>query len=123
MIVNEKLQSSSCEEVFGIGVTDVKECFIGVPKLEAQWNTVAANVHALLTKGKMVAHKEGMPSMTRAPVVKIGVGQGGWTLLDFGVIPVPLKICCCGGYCGGCGPCCTCCPCGYCCCPAEGEGP
>jgi len=125
MVVNKFLQSSSCKDIFGIGITDVDEPWIGMPKLENQWKTAAKNAVAFLAGGALVAHNEGMPGMTRAPTVKVGNGKGGWALVDFEVLPVPAQVCCCCGYCGTCCGtiCCTCCPCGWCCCPAEGQGP
>jgi len=131
--VNEYLQSTAANEIFAVGVSDVKEPFVGMPKLEAQWNSVTANVIAMLAGNPLKKHNEGNKFMKLPPVVVIGHGPKGYGYLDFNNLPAPIKICGCfglGGWpcCPICWPCCACCgcgcyPCGYCCGPPEGKGP
>jgi len=122
--VNEFLQSSAQPEIFAVGVGDVKESFVGIAKLEAQWKSVVKNVQAHLKGGSMKPHKEGSPSMKNPPLIHIGA----WAALDFASMPPPLKCCCCcglGGFPCCPPPCCWCickpCCCGYCCGPSEGH--
>mmetsp|Transcript_56249 Transcript_56249/g.158544 ORF Transcript_56249/g.158544 Transcript_56249/m.158544 type:complete len:405 (+) Transcript_56249:94-1308(+) len=123
--VNEHLQSTACKEVFAVGVADVDEGFIGMPKLEQQWKDVAANAAAVLAGKPLKVHKEGMPFMKRP----VAVTLGSWAALDFSQAPPPVKCCCCCGQ-GGfpccpppcCWPCCGLCACGYCCGSPSGEG-
>jgi len=131
--VNEYLQSTAFKEMFAVGVSNVKEPFIGMPKLEAQWNSVATNVVAMLAEKPLKKHQEGATFMKLPALVLIGHGPTGYGYLDFDNVPPPLKCCCCCGYggfpcCPPCWPCCACagcgcCPCGYCCGPPEGRGP
>lgn len=131
--VNEFLQSKVCAEIFAVGVSNVKEPFIGMPKLEAQWNTATTNTVALLEGKPLTQHKEGASFMKLPPLIVIGHGPKGYAILDFDNVPPPVKCCCCcglGGFpcCPPCWPClacagCGCCPCGYCCGPPEGTGP
>lgn len=131
--VNEFLQSKSCKEIFAVGVSNVKEPFIAMPKLEAQWNSTVSNVLALLGGKPMKPHKEGATFMKLPPVVMIGSGPKGYVFIDFAQVPPPVKLCCCcglGGWpcCPPCWPCCACagcgcCPCGVCCGAPEGKGP
>lgn len=128
--VNQHLQSEGFAEIFAIGVHNIDEGFIGMVKLDAQWNCVTANVKAQLEGKPLRPHKEGMPNMKYPPLLFIGHGQGGWASLDFTALPAPLKCCCCCGL-GGfpccpppcCWPLCGPCPCGYCCGKPEGEAP
>jgi NADH dehydrogenase FAD-containing subunit len=133
ILVNEHLQSVSQKELFAIGVSDVKEPFIGMPKLEGQWNSATANVSAMLAGKPLKKHEESAKFMKLPPVVNIGNGDTGYSYIDFNNVPPPVKCCCCCGLCGfpfcpPCWPCCACggcgcCPCGYCCGPPEGKGP
>lgn len=130
--VNEYLQCKTCKEMFAVGVSNVKEPFIGFVKLEAQWTSVANNVAAFLSEKSLKAHKEGMPFMKLPPAILIGHGPKGYGFFDFNNMPPPIKCCCCGGLggwpcCPPCWPCCACagcgcCPCGICCGPPEGAG-
>jgi len=127
--VNEYLQSVGHKEIFGIGVTNFREPFIGFPKLQGEWESVTRNVQAMLAGKPMKPHKEGMPFMKLPPALLIGHGPKGYGYLDFSNVPPPLKCCCCCGL-GGfpfcpppcCWPCCGACPYGYCCGPSEGSG-
>jgi len=131
--VNEFLQSKAYKGIFAVGVSNVKEPFIGMPKLEAQWNSTVSNVVALLDEKPMKPHKEGATFMKLPPVVMIGSGPKGYVFIDFAQVPPPVKLCCCcglGGWpcCPPCWPCCACagcgcCPCGVCCGAPEGKGP
>jgi len=131
--VNSFLQSEVSPEIFAVGVSNVIESFVGMPKLEAQWQTVTSNVQATLTGKPLKPHKEGAPFMKLPFMVTIGHGSTGYGWWDFNSLPPPCKVCCCGGYCGfpccpPCWPCCACagcgcCPFGFCGCPAEGKGP
>lgn len=131
--VTETLQSRSCSNVFGVGVCNVNEPFIGMPKLEGQWNSVANNVACLLAGKPLKPHKESVPFMKLPPLVAIGDGATGYGFFDFDNLPPPLKCCCCcglGGWpcCPPCWPCfacagCGCCPCEVCGCASEGKGP
>jgi len=131
--VNEFLQSKAAGEIFSVGVSNAPEPFICIPKLEAQWNSVSANVVATLSGRPMKAHKEGMPGMKLPMGVLIGHGPNAYAYIDFNQVPAPCKCCCCMGYagwpcCPPCWPCCACggcgcCPLGYCCTPPEGKGP
>jgi len=131
--VNEYLQSNACKEIFAVGVSNIKEPFIAMPKLEAQWNSVATNVIAMLAGRPLTKHEEGAKFMKLPPLVLIGHGPSGYGFFDFNNVPPPIKCCCCFGLCGfpccpPCWPCCACggcgcCPCGYCCGPPEGNGP
>lgn len=131
--VNEYLQSTTCKEMFAIGVSNVKESCVVMPKLEAQWNSVTANVIATLAGKPLKQHKEGAMFMKLPPLVLIGHGPKGYGFIDFNNVPPPIKCCCCCGLagfpcCPPCWPCCACggcgcCPCGYCCGPPEGSGP
>jgi len=131
--VNEYLQSKTCPDLFAVGVSNVKEPCIVMPKLEAQWNSVSANVIAKLAGTPLKKHEEGAKFMQLPPLVLIGHGPKGYGFIDFNNVPPPLKcLCCCGlaGFpcCPPCWPCCACgscgcCPCGYCCGPSEGKGP
>lgn len=131
--VNEFLQSKQHPEIFAVGVSNVPEPIIVIPKLEAQWTSVAQNISALLDGNSLKAHKEGAPFMKLPAMVVIGHGPQGYAYIDFNNVPPPLKACCCGGLggwpcCPPCWPCCGCmgcgcCPCGYCCGPPAGTGP
>jgi len=131
--VNNYLQSTACKDVFAVGVSNVKEPFINMPKLEAQWNSVAANVIATFAEAPLQKHVEGAKFMKLPPLVVIGHGPKGYGYIDCNNVPTPIKICCCNGLCGfpccpPCWPCCACggfgcCPCGYCCGAPEGKGP
>jgi len=128
--VNQHLQSEACPEIFAIGVHNIDEGFIGMAKLNGQWDSVAANVKAQLEGKPLKLHKEGMPQMKVPPLLFIGHGKGGWASLDFAQLPAPLKCCCCCGL-GGfpccpppcCYPICGPCPCGYCFGKPEGAAP
>jgi NADH dehydrogenase FAD-containing subunit len=128
--VNEFLQSRDQPSIFTVGVGDNKESYIGIAKLEAQYNDVAANIKAYFAQKPMKPHKEGAPFMKNPPWLPIGVGKDAWLAFDFDQLPPPLKCCCCCGLCGFpfCPPPCCWCKCspfcfGYCCCPPEGNGP
>jgi len=131
--VDEFLQSKTSTGVFAVGVSNAPEPFIGMPKLESQWNSVTANIIAQLAGKPMKKHVQGMAFMKLPPVVSIGHGPSGHAFIDFDNVPPPLKCCCCCGLagfpcCPPCWPCCACggcgcCPCGYCCGPPEGKGP
>lgn len=120
-------------QIFAIGVSNADEPCIVMPKLEAQWKSVTSNVVAMLDGTQLNPHKEGAPFMKLPPMLNIGHGSTGYTYIDFDNVPPPVKVCCCGGYCGfpccpPCWPCCACagcgaCPCGWCLRPAEGTGP
>jgi hypothetical protein len=130
--VNQYLQSKMCNEIFAIGVSNVNEPCIVMPKLEAQWKSVTGNVAALLEGKSLKTHAEGATFMKLPPMIVIGHGPKGYGFLDFNNVPPPVKCCCCcglGGFpcCPPCWPClacggCGCCPCGYCCCPSDGAG-
>jgi len=130
--VNEYLQSTKMNDIFAIGVSNVKEITV-FPKLEAQWTCVTANVIAMLANRPLKQHKEGATWMKLPPMVLIGHGPKGYGFLDFNNVPPPIKCCCCwglGGFpcCPPCWPCCACggcgcCPCGVCCGQPEGKGP
>jgi len=131
--VDEYLQSTVSKGIFAVGVSNVKEPFVGMPKLEAQWNSVTANIIANFAGKPMKKHTEGMGFMKLPPVVTIGHGPTGHAFIDFDNVPPPVKCCCCCGLagfpcCPPCWPCCACggcgcCPCGYCCGAPEGKGP
>lgn len=130
--VNEFLQSKACPQVFAVGVSNAPEPCVVMPKLEAQWTSVAENVVAMLANQPLKQHKEGASFMKLPPVLLLGHGPKGYGWIDFANLPPPLKVCCCCGYggwpcCPPCWPCCACCGCGacpigYCCGPAEGAG-
>jgi len=137
VLVNEYLQSTKFNEIFAVGVSNVKEPVV-MPKLEAQWTTVASNVSSFLAGADKFeklkkTHKEGATWLKLPPMVLIGHGPTGYGFLDFNNVPPPIKCCCCcglGGFpcCPPCWPCCACagcgcCPCGLCCGPPEGKGP
>merc|ERR1740121_48254 len=130
IVVNEFLQSTTCPEIFAVGVSNVDEPFIGIPKLEGQWKSAAANTKALLSGKAMKKHTEGNPGMKLPPVIQIGRGKGGWANMDFSNLPGSVKCCCCCGL-GGfpccppplCWPCCHPCCCGYCGGTPAGSGP
>eukprot|EP00928_Gymnodinium_smaydae_P030109 TRINITY_DN22469_c0_g1_i1.p1 TRINITY_DN22469_c0_g1~~TRINITY_DN22469_c0_g1_i1.p1 ORF type:complete len:434 (-),score=58.38 TRINITY_DN22469_c0_g1_i1:260-1369(-) len=127
--VNSFLQSEVHPEIFGIGVCNIDESYVGMAKLNGQWDDVASNVKAHLSGKPLKPHKESMPFMKVPPLLFIGHGKGGWASFDFAQMPPPVKCCCCCGL-GGfpccpppccysiCGPC----ACGYCCGKPEGEG-
>jgi len=131
--VNSFLQSEVSPQIFAIGVSNADEPCIVMPKLEAQWKSVTSNVVAMLDGTPLNPHKEGAPFMKLPPMLLIGHGSTGYAYIDFDNMPPPVKVCCCGGYCGfpccpPCWPCCACagcgaCPCGWCLRPAEGTGP
>ena len=123
--------SNPSPQVFAIGgCASIKEPWLGVPKMEAQAKTVAANL-ALTVAGKTLkAHREGEPGMTLPAVVQ--VGRHTWIALVPEVMGAPGKmlLCCgppcnllcpcyafaaCCGPCGGCGNATWACgaPCGY----------
>mmetsp|Transcript_56226 Transcript_56226/g.131698 ORF Transcript_56226/g.131698 Transcript_56226/m.131698 type:complete len:408 (+) Transcript_56226:55-1278(+) len=127
--VNAYLQSEAYSEIFAIGVGNSKDPWIGIPKLTAQWETVAANVIAQAAGKDMKEHVEGNPTMVRQPMLLIGHGPNGYGHLDFQMLPGPAKCCLCMGY-GGfpfcppicCWPMCGPCACGYCCLGPHGSG-
>jgi len=131
--VNEHLQSTVYKDIFAVGVSNVKEPFIGMPKLEAQWNSVTANIIASAKGKPLTKHQEGAKFMQLPPLVLIGHGPKGYGYFDCDNVPPPIKCCCCcglGGFpcCPPCWPCCACagcsaCPFGYCCGAPEGKGP
>jgi NADH dehydrogenase FAD-containing subunit len=131
--VNEFLQSRACPEIFAVGVSNAPAPFVGLAKLQTQWEDAAANVVALLSGKPLKKHKEGAAFMKLPPLVLVGHGPRGYGWLDFGNLPPPCKLCCCCGFagfpcCPPCWPCCACggcgaCPFGYCCMPPEGTGP
>jgi len=129
LVVSEFLQCKAHLELFGIGVTDLNEPAL-MPKLEGQWKSVCANIKLLLASKPLKQHTEGVAAMKLPPMLLIGRGKNGWGHIDFGNVPVPLKVCCCGGFAGFpffpcvcCWPCCTPCACGHCCGAPTGSGP
>jgi len=133
ILVDENLQSTVAKSVFAVGVSNVKEPFVGMPKLEPQWISVCSNIVLNFAGKPMKKHSEGMPFMKLPPLTLIGHGPSGYGFIDCDNVPPPLKLCCCCGYagfpcCPCCWPCCACggcgaCPLGYCCGPPEGKGP
>mmetsp|Transcript_161055 Transcript_161055/g.296747 ORF Transcript_161055/g.296747 Transcript_161055/m.296747 type:complete len:423 (+) Transcript_161055:72-1340(+) len=131
--VNEYLQSQKTPEIFAVGVSNFKESFIGIGKLEGQWNSVAGNAAAFLDGKPLKKHTEAMQFMKLPPMTLIGHGSKGYGYLDCNNLPGCCKCCCCCGYagwpcCPPCWPCCACggcgcCPLGYCGLPPEGTGP
>jgi len=126
--VNKYLQSPVCTDMFAVGCSDVHD-WVSIPKLTGQWQTVAKNVLAQLKGSPMSEYKEKEPQMKHPPAVYIGLGKRGWALIDFEMLPAPLKCCCCNGL-GGfpccpppcCWPCLGPCLCGYCCGSPNGSG-
>ena len=76
------MQSKAFPEIFAVGVSNFKESFIGIGKLEGQWNSVVKNVGLMFEGKPLQAHKEAMPFM-KGPAL-MSIGHGGYTWVDLG---------------------------------------
>ena len=116
MIIQDKrtLQSKAMPALFAVGCGDVvlEEGFVGMPKIEAQAKTVAANVLKFLNKSPLVEHREGASFTKHEPLVHFGHGYHSHILTDD--CGMPGKCCV---WCGFPFPCilCPCAPCGITC--------
>lgn len=99
VVVNEFLQCPAAPKLFGVGCTNLRE-FRGIPKIEPQAKTVAANLRACLAgQPPATKHKEGAPFMRHPPMVVIG--HQTWAMMDTSNMPPPVACCARIGF-----PCC-----------------
>jgi len=118
VVVDEFLRCPTNPKVYAIGgCADLKEAWLGVPKMEGQAKTLATNITAQLFQQtpKLTVHKEAAADMKQAPAVLIG--RHTFAALVTEVMPppmacmlktcgLPFNLCCpCVLCCALCGPC------------------